>query len=41
MENILYNELRYRDFIVDVGEINVSEKTDRLGADGSPVYAQK
>ena len=41
MENILYNELRYRDFLVDVGEINVSEKTDRLGADGSPVYAQK
>ncbi len=41
MENILYNELRYRDFIVDVGEINVSEKTDRLGVDGSPVYAQK
>ncbi|MBQ6566727.1 MAG: ATP-binding protein, partial [Treponema sp.] len=41
MENILYNELRYRDYAVDVGEINVSEKTDRLGANGSPIYAQK
>lgn len=28
MENILYNELRYRGFNVDVGEVNISDKTE-------------
>lgn len=41
MENILYNELRFRGFNVDVGELNVSEKTDRLDKNGKPIYAQK
>ena len=41
MENILYNELRYRGFSVDVGEVNVSEKTERKDIHGKFVYAQK
>ena len=41
MENVIYNELRYRGFNVDVGEITVSEKTDRLDANEKPIYAQK
>lgn len=41
MENILYNELRYRGFNVDVGEVNVSEKTDRVDVNGKHIYAQK
>lgn len=41
MENILYNELRYRGFNVDVGELNVSEKTERWDINGKPIYAQK
>lgn len=28
MENILYNELRYRGVNVDVGEVNISDKTE-------------
>ena len=28
MENIIYNELRFRGYNVDVGEVDVSEKTD-------------
>lgn len=41
MENILYNELRYRGFSVDVGEVNISEKTDRSDVNGKSIYAQK
>ena len=41
MENILYNELRYRGFNVDVGELNVSEKTDRMDINGKSIYTQK
>ena len=41
MENILYNELRYRGFNVDVGEVNVSEKTDRVDVNGKHIYVQK
>ncbi len=41
MENILYNELRFRGFTVDVGEVNISEKTERLDIKGKPIYAQK
>ncbi|WP_026670526.1 hypothetical protein [Butyrivibrio sp. AE3006] len=40
-KNIIYNELRYRGFNVDVGEVNVSEKTDRIDANGKYIYAQK
>lgn len=41
MENIIYNELRYRGFNVDVGELSISEKTNRLDVKGKPIYAQK
>lgn len=41
MENILYNELRYRGFNVDVGEVNINEKTDRIDVNGKPIYAKK
>ncbi len=34
MENILYNELRYRGFNVDVGEVDINEKTDRIDVNG-------
>ncbi|MBR0125773.1 MAG: ATP-binding protein [Treponema sp.] len=41
MENIIYNELRFRGFSADVGEISVSEKTERLDANGKNIYSQK
>ncbi len=41
MENSIYNELRFRGFNVDVGEVNVSEKTDRIDVNGKAIYAQK
>lgn len=41
MENILYNELRYRGFNVDVGEVDVNEKTDRIDVNGKNIYAEK
>ena len=41
MENILYNELRYRGYNVDVGEIGIREKTDRKDLSGKPIYTQK
>ena len=41
MENILYNELRYRGFSVDVGMIEVSEKTGRIDVNGKAIYAPK
>lgn len=41
MENILYNELRYRGYNVDVGEVRVREKTDRKDRNGKTIYAQK
>lgn len=41
MENVIYNELRYRGFNVDIGEVNVNEKTNRRDANGKYIYAQK
>ncbi len=41
MENILYNELRFRGFNVDVGVVGVSEKTDRNDRNGDPIYATR
>ena len=41
MENIIYNELRYRGFLVDAGEISVNEKTDRVDANGKHIYEKK
>ena len=36
MENILYNKLRFRGFNVDVGIVNVNEKTERNDKNGHP-----
>ena len=41
MENILYNELRYRGYNVDIGEVCVREKTERKDRNGKEIYAQK
>ena len=41
MENILYNELRFRGFNVDIGVVNVNEKTDKMDKNGRPIYASK
>lgn len=41
MENILYNELRYRGFSVDVGTVEINEKTDRIDVNNKPIYAPK
>ena len=38
MENIIYNELRYRGYTVDVGELNINEKTDRTDINGKAIY---
>ena len=38
MENIIFNELRYRGFNVDIGEINISEKTDRKDINGKNIF---
>jgi len=41
MENVLYNELRFKGYNVDVGEVNISEKTERIDVNGKPIYIQK
>jgi len=41
MENIIYNELRYRGFNVDIGEVNINERTERIDVNGKNIYAQK
>lgn len=41
MENIIYNELRFQGFNVDVGVIDISEKTKRKDVNGQTIYAQK
>ena len=41
MENLLYNELRYRGYNVDIGEVGIREKTDRKDQNGKPIYTQK
>ena len=41
MENILYNELRYRGLNVDVGECEISESTGRKDKNGHDIYAPK
>lgn len=41
MENILYNELRYRGFNVDVGEMNITEDTGRKDKNNHAIYAKK
>ncbi len=41
MENILYNELRYRGFNVDVGEVDAWEPTEQKDKNGKTIYAAK
>lgn len=41
MENVLYNELRYRGYNVDVGEVAIREKSDRIDRNGKIIYTQK
>ena len=41
MENIIYNELRYRGFSVDVGEVDVNEMTDKIDINGKKIYKKK
>ena len=41
LENILYNELRYRGFNVSVGEIDISEDTGRKDKNNHAIYAPK
>ena len=40
MENIVYNELRYRGYFVDVGEVNVNEMTNRKDKNGKNIYKE-
>lgn len=41
LENIVYNELRYRGFFVDVGEVEINAKTDRKDKNGKTIYERK
>ena len=41
MENILYNELCYRGYNVDVGEMSITENTGRKDKNGHSIYAPK
>ncbi len=41
MENIIYNELRYRGFNIDVGEVNITEDTGRKDKNNHAIYAPK
>lgn len=41
LENIIYNELRYRGYHVDVGEVTVYEATDRVDINDKKIYASK
>ena len=39
IENIVYNELRYRGFSVDVGVVRLKEKTNRIDKNGNAIYS--
>ena len=41
MENIICNELRYRGFNVDVGEVDITEDTGRKDRNNHAIYAAK
>lgn len=41
MENIIYNELRYRGLDIDVGVVDVYKKTDRKDVNNKDIYAAK
>lgn len=40
IENIVYNELRYRGFNVDVGIVYINEPTDRKDKNGKTIYRE-
>lgn len=41
MENIIYNELRYRGYKVSVGEVDVNELTEKIDSNGKKIYKKK
>jgi predicted AAA+ superfamily ATPase len=41
IENIVYNELRYRGFNVDVGVVRIKKKTNRKDKNGNWIYEDK
>lgn len=41
IENIVYNELRYRGYNVYVGDVVIKEKTNRLDKNGKSIYVDK
>lgn len=41
MENIIYNELRYRGYNVCVGEVDINEMTNRIDCNGKKIYKKK
>lgn len=41
MENIIYNQLRYKDYNVDVGIVEVNEPTNRIDKNGKTIYENK
>ena len=41
IENVVYNELRYRGFQVDVGVMTIRVKTDKLDKNNKPIYEEK
>lgn len=41
MENIIYNQLRYQDYSVDVGIVEINEPTNRKDKNGKTIYENK
>ncbi len=41
MENVIFNELRYRQMDVSVGEIAINEPSDRIDKNGKKIYVRK
>lgn len=41
IENIVYNELRYRGFAVDVGVVKIKVKTNSFDKNNKPIYVEK
>lgn len=41
MENIIYNQLRYKDYSVDVGIVEINEPTNRKDKNGKTIYENK
>ena len=41
MENVIYNELRYRGYNVNVGEVDINEMTEKIDVNGKKIYKKK